>query len=241
MKISISLPNSLNKLTDWQLQKYAVLVAHRQPSVTLFLLILLVPKPRFFTLLKAFYVLLQVEAKSFLQHLEDFQSQPLTRFVAPFKYKGVRYFPPAPRLATMTIGEFAYADDCYYRYLKNNNTVYLDLLLAAICRPKGVGFSPYEVQPSQFSGLEQELKEAILLSWIGCRKHIAARFPLIFPKKNPNEAPSNYKGINTIVLQKARKGSVFGTLDANRQANLYDYLRDWTEDIEEYQKSKKQR
>jgi hypothetical protein len=158
------------------------------------------------------------------------------------------YYGPADRLENLTIGEFSKTELYYQIYVKQNNPLALDMLIAALYRPQRNGLADRDIREDfteigtkdraeQFSTLEPKLRQAILLNYEGCRNFIRKNFL----DKLPNDGKGEQQEIfdfNKVILNVA--GGKFGTKSETDKAWLFDFLQHLLDTAEEIARMKKQ-
>lgn len=168
--------------------------------------------------------------------------------IASIQHNGQTYYGPADRLENLTIAEYSKTELYYQVYVKQDNPLALDMLIAALYRPKRTGLLDRDIREDlteigtkeraeHFSKLEPRLRHAILLNYEGCRSFIRTTFL----DKLPTNGQGNLGDIfdyNKVILNVA--GGKFGTKSETEKAYLFDFLQHLLDTAEEIARMKKQ-
>ena len=205
-----------NELNDWQLSIIGRILyndkALEKPffrNILVFVLIL--NKPGFFNLLKAFYLLTMVPFSDLMHHTNFIfdEGDNLNRFLPKIKvkrkifpgiYRTTVLYGPAVRLSNIITEELSYADTFYYNWTTKGNNDDLRRLVACLYRPSGSGSTKLDPrdefqklllpQNSNLTDLiPMHLQYVIGLSYQGTRRGFQAKYKKIFPVKLKSEDP----------------------------------------------------
>lgn len=173
----------------------------------------------------------------------------LVKWVIPqIKHEGHIYHGPGDRLENITIAEFAKTELYYQVYVKQQNPLALDMLIAALYRPQRSGLLDRDIREDLteigtkhraelFSKLEPRLRQAILLNYEGCRNFIRINFLDKLPKDGQGSSDEIFD-FNKVILNVA--GGKFGTKSETEKAYLFDFLQHLLDTAEEIARMKKQ-
>lgn len=178
-----------------------------------------------------------------------FGKNNLVKWIIPsIQHEGETYYGPADRLENLTIAEYSKTELYYQVYVKQNNPLALDLLIAALYRPQRTGLLDRDIREDiteigtkhraeQFSKLEPKLRQAILLNYEGCRNFIRTNFLDKLPSNGQGKQEEIFD-YNKVILQVA--GGKFGTKSETEKAYLFDFLQHLLDTAEEIARTKKQ-
>lgn len=237
-------PSNWNELTEKQLILWAAIsIKHLSPSDALRLsMMVMYDIPR--QLFKQIPDSQLAQLAPTLRFL--FEDNKLSKWVIK-ELKDQRLYGPTDRLESMTIGEFAKTELYYQVYVKKNNKAALDLLIAALYRPKHTGQIDKDIREplteygtrqraEQMAKLPAKLRQAILLNYEGCRNQIRSKYLDKLPKSNAAKSDEIFDYNKTILTV---AGGKFGTKSETEKAQLYDFLQhliDTAEDVERIKK-----
>jgi hypothetical protein len=211
MRIDYNIPQTWNKLTEWQVSaigRYMFNSRNEQVDTRLFktalMCALIVPKITVKNVLKSVLFFSQVPFSEFEQYTnfvfdekELFTRFPKSLKVGRWPFRKV-VFGPAPRMANSTIEELSYADTFYYKWATEKNTDDLHRLTAILYREKSNTINP-EDKRKPFSSLVLEsnsmitdkiplhIKFMIAHIYAGCRQNFINRNPNVFPQRKASE------------------------------------------------------
>jgi hypothetical protein len=242
MKINLNIPTSWNELSQKQFEKIVLLFSTAEPSLVrdIKLFKILVDAKWWQLKKKAQFrlFLFQVpysEWKIFIDFL--LKENNRTKFVPVIKAEKKIYFAPADRIQNLDAEEFSVADDLHIRFRETKNIDYLKYLFHVL-------YSETEKrQPFDKNNLEKQLNSKVPLevllitemTYFGCKNYIANKFKKAFPKSNKKETGPR-KGFGK-VIQSMAKGDL-SKLPTIERTNIYKFLQQFQDDIEEYNKQK---
>lgn len=242
MKINLKIPTSWNELNQKQFEKIVLLFSVMEPSLLrdIKLLKILVNAKWWQLKKKAQFrlFLFQVpysEWKQFIIFLLNENNR--THFIPVIKVGKKTYFAPADRIQNFDAEEFAVADDLHILYRETKNNEYLNYLFHVL-------YSETETRkPFDKNNLEKQINknvpiEVLLiteLTYFGCKNYIANKFKKAFPKSNKKQTGSR-KGFGK-VIQSMAKGDL-SKLPIIERTNIYKFLQQFQDDIEEFNKQK---
>lgn len=260
MRINITVPTRWDELTPWQAKKIGKMIMDNKPIDeglyrNLIILILFLPKPSFFNVVKLLLLLWRVP----LRELDDYAgficdgTGSLTVFPAYFTVKddtGKRLDlqGPAPRLANISIQELSYADAFYYNWRTSGDDIELHRLCAVLYRPAGRQIStvdsrtPFDplLLPANAELTDQvplHQKYFVGLAYQGTREVLAKRYRKVFPEKKVAEGekpkpPGKYAPFTDIITAMALdEVNPFGTLEGAEKANAHKFLDIYNEQL----------
>ncbi|UOX35322.1 hypothetical protein LXD69_07325 [Flavobacterium sediminilitoris] len=258
MRISYTIPQKWNDLTEWQLKRIGKLTLSKEKMphrlfISMLISILLMPKRSLKGYIKSFYLFTQVP----LLVLEEYcgfifeEEEYLTKFPEKFKIGKTYVYGPGKRLSNITINEMSYADTFFYNWINGKKDVDLHRLAAVLYREKSPSPSPEDIR-APFNKLLLPVnadltdkipladKLIIALAYQGCRQLFSKRHPIIFPKppdeeKTPEAAKKNkkaYQPFEKIIHAMAMDEiQVFGNLQQTEQANAAQFFKIYEESI----------
>jgi len=168
-----------------------------------------------------------------------------------------KYYGPADELDNLTFGELMFADENFRRYQKTKDIRYIDQLIAILYRRRGTKehFSltgdvrePFnkahiERNAKLFKYLKDEIKQAILINYIGCRSIMAEPFGFVFQKideDDETDKPATNGSWLDVAIQLARKEQALGNLLELENQNAYLVLKVLDKVIEEHEEMERQ-
>ena len=242
MKINLNIPTSWNELNQKQFERIVLLFSIEEPSLMrdIKLLKILVDAKWWQLKKKAQFrlFLFQVpysEWKIFIDFL--LKENNRTNFVPVIKVGKKEYFAPADRIQNLDAEEFAVADDLHIRYRETKNIEFLKYLFHVLYS------ETEERKPFDKNKLEKQINnkvpvEVLLiteLTYFGCKNYIANKFKKAFPKSTKKETGKR-QGFGK-VIQSMAKGDL-SKLPTIERTNIYKFLQQFQDDIEEYNKQK---
>ncbi len=242
MKINIKITQSWNELNQKQFEKIVLLFSTVEPSLIrdIKLLKILVDAKWWQLKKKAQlrWFLFQVPYSEWKQFIEFLlKENNRTKFIPVIKVGKKQYFAPADRIQNLDAEEFAVADDLHIRFRETQNVEYLKYLFHVL-------YSETEDRkPFDKNKLEKQINpkiqiEVLLiteLTYFGCKNYIANKFKKAFPKSTKKEKGPR-QGFGK-VIQSMAKGDL-SKLPTIERTNIYKFLQQFQDDIEEYNKQK---
>jgi hypothetical protein len=162
--------------------------------------------------------------------------------IPKFKKGGTTYVGPEDHLGNVILIEFAKADTYYLRYIETKEEIQLNKMIAALYRPalplwkrlltndKRKPFNPDTIdeEAKAFENLKKELKQYIILFFIGCKEMLYNTYELFRNdedeegevKKATHEKTFGWAGI----IYDLAETPVFAGLEAAKKANLHTAL-----------------
>ena len=253
MKINLNIPQSWNELNQKQFERIALLFSTAEPSLIRDIKLLkilidakwwqLKKKANFRLFLKQVpYCVYNEENKEKYEgwkHFIDFllKENNRTNFIPVIKVGKKTYFAPADRIQNLDAEEFAVADDLHIRYRESKNPEYLQYLFHVLYS------ETEERKPFDKNKLEKQINKKIPMetlvitemTYFGCKNYIANKFKKAFPKSNKKETGPR-KGFGKII-QAMAKGDL-SKLPIIERTNIYKFMQQFQDDIEEYNKQK---
>lgn len=242
MKINLNIPQSWNELNQKQFERIVLLFSTVEPSLIrdIKLLKILVDAKWWQLKKKAQFrwFLFQVPYSEWKQFIEFLlKENNRTKFVPVIKVGKKEYFAPADRIQNLDAEEFAVADDLHIRYRETKNIEFLKYLFHVLYS------ETEERKPFDKNKLEKQINpkvpiEVLLiteLTYFGCKNYIANKFKKAFPKSTKKEKGPR-KGFGK-VIQSMAKGDL-SKLPTIERTNIYKFLQQFQDDIEEYNKQK---
>lgn len=236
------MPQSWNELNQQQFERIALLFATAEPSLIrdIKLLKILVGAKWWQLKKKANlrFFLFQVpysEWQVFIQFL--LKENNRTHFIPVIKVGKKTYFAPADRIQNLDAEEFAVADDLHIRFRETKNPEYLQYLFHVLYS------ETQERKPFDKNKLEKQINKKVPMStlvitemtYFGCKNYIAGKFKKAFPKSTKAEKGTR-KGFGK-VIQAMSKGDL-SKLPIIERTNIYKFLQQFQDDIDEYNKQK---
>lgn len=242
MKINLNIPQSWNELNQKQFERIVSLFSTAEPSLLrdIKLLKILVDAKWWQLKKKANFrlFLFQVpysEWKVFIEFL--LKENNRTNFIPVIKVGKKTYFAPADRIQNLDAEEFAVADDLHIRFRETKNPEYLKYLFHVLYS------STEERKPFDKNKLEKQINNKVPIdvlmitemTYFGCKNYIANKFKKAFPKSSKTTKGPR-KGFGK-VIQAMAKGDL-SKLPTIERTNIYKFLQQFQDDIEEYNKQK---
>ena len=242
MKINLNTPQSWNELNQKQFERIALLFSTAEPSqIRDIKLLKILVDAKWWQLKKKANLrlfLFQVpysEWKVFIDFL--LKENNRTNFIPVIKVGNKTYFAPADRIQNLDAEEFAVADDLHIRFRETQNPEYLQYLFHVLYS------ETEERKPFDKNKLEKQINKKIPMAtlvitemtYFGCKNYIANKFKKAFPKSNKKETGPR-KGFGKII-QAMAKGDL-SKLPTIERTNIYKFLQQFQDDIEEYNKQK---
>ena len=242
MKINLNIPQSWNELNQKQFERIALLFSTAEPSLIRDIKQLkILVDSKWWQLKKKAKLrlfLFQVpysEWKGFIEFL--LKENNRTNFIPVIKVGKKTYFAPADRIQNLDAEEFAVADDLHIRFRETQNPEYLQYLFHVLYS------ETEERKPFDKNKLEKQINKNIPMetlvitemTYFGCKNYIANKFKKAFPKSNKKETGTR-KGFGK-VIQAMAKGDL-SKLPTIERTNIYKFMQQFQDDIEEYNKQK---
>lgn len=236
------MPQSWNELNQQQFERIALLFATAEPSLIrdIKLLKILVGAKWWQLKKKANlrFFLFQVpysEWQVFIQFL--LKENNRTHFIPVIKVGKKTYYAPADRIQNLDAEEFAVADDLHIRFRETKNPEYLQYLFHVLYS------ETQERKPFDKNKLEKQINKKVPMAtlvitemtYFGCKNYIAGKFKKAFPKSTKAEKGTR-KGFGK-VIQAMSKGDL-SKLPIIERTNIYKFLQQFQDDIDEYNKQK---
>lgn len=264
MTVNIHIPKTWNELTTRQLQEIAYIIEyyHGQASArkesaafyVRFYFQLIKQLLRNNNWFKIMIAIRQVPPSEYKAHVTFLLGQvQRTNFPTAVKINGTIYHPPADRLKNISIKEFSFADAMFYNWREKGDDRYLDLLCAALYRPKGGNAldvrEPFnkllvENHVKNFAKLNYKKKLAIAYAYTGSRNYIASLYPNVFPKPakvDPEETEkprkSEYVPFGKLIQHKIQYDP--SKLERTQNLNVNEFLSTYENELSELKKVKK--
>jgi hypothetical protein len=242
MKINLNIPQSWNELNQKQFERIVLLFSIAEPSLMRDIKLLkILVNAKWWQLKKKAqfrWFLFQVPYSEWKQFIEFLlKENNRTNFVPVIKVGKKEYFAPADRIQNLDAEEFAIADDLHIRYRETKNIEFLKYLFHVLYS------ETEERKPFDKNKLEKQINpkvplEVLLiteLTYFGCKNYIANKFPKAFPKSNKKQTGKR-QGFGK-VIQSMAKGDL-SKLPTIERTNIYKFLQQFQDDIEEYNKQK---
>ena len=242
MKININIPQSWNELNQKQFERIVLLFSTVEPSLIrdIKLLKILVDAKWWQLKKKAQFrwFLFQVPYSEWKQFIEFLlKENNRTKFVPVIKVGKKQYFAPADRIQNLDAEEFAIADDLHIRFRETKNIEFLKYLFHVLYS------EAEERKPFDKNKLEKQINpkvttEVLLITemtYFGCKNYIADKFKKAFPKSTKKEKGTR-QGFGK-VIQAMAKGDL-SKLPTIERTNIYKFLQQFQDDIEEHNKQK---
>lgn len=242
MKINLNIPQSWNELNQNQFERIVLLFSTVEPSLIRDIKLLkILVDAKWWQLKKKAKLrlfLFQVpysEWKGFIDFL--LKENNRTNFIPVIKVGKKTYFAPADRIQNLDAEEFAVADDLHIRYRESKNPEYLKYLFHVLYS------ETEERKPFDKNKLEKQINKKVPMAtlvitemtYFGCKNYIANKFKKAFPKSNKKETGTR-KGFGK-VIQAMAKGDL-SKLPIIERTNIYKFMQQFQDDIEEYNKQK---
>lgn len=240
MKINLNIPQSWNELNQKQFERIALLFSTAEPSLIRDIKLLkILVDAKWWQLKKKANLrlfLFQVpysEWKSFIDFL--LKENNRTNFIPLIKVGKKTYFAPADRIQNLDAEEFSVADDLHIRFRETQNPEYLQYLFHVLYS------ETEERKPFDKNKLEKQINKKVPMetlvitemTYFGCKNYIATKFKKAFPKSNKKETGPR-KGFGK-VIQAMAKGDL-SKLPTIERTNIYKFMQQFQDDIEEYNK-----
>ena len=242
MKINLNIPQSWNELNQKQFERIALQFSTAEPSLIRDIKLLkILVDAKWWQLKKKANLrlfLFQVpysEWKNYIDFL--LKENNRTNFIPVIKVAKKTYFAPADRIQNLDAEEFAVADDLHIRFRETQNPEYLQYLFHVLYS------ETEERKPFDKNKLEKQINKKVPMAtlvitemtYFGCKNYIANKFKKAFPKPKKGEKAAR-KGFGK-VIQAMAKGDL-SKLPTIERTNIYKFLQQFQDDIEEFQKQK---
>lgn len=242
MKINLNIPASWNELNQKQFERIVLLFSIAEPSLMRDIKLLkILFDIKWYQIKKRanfYYFLTQVPYSEWILHIEFLlKENNRTHFVPVIKVGNKEYFAPADRIQNLDAEEYAVADDLHIRYRDTKNPEYLPYLFHVLYtetedRPI---FDKNKLEKQINPDIPMEVLLITELTYFGCKNYIANKFKKAFPKPTKKETGTR-KGFGK-VIQAMAKGDL-SKLPTIERTNIYKFLQQFQDDIEEYNKQK---
>ena len=157
-----------------------------------------------------------------------------------FRHKFKMYYGPGNNLFNICFDEYMEADTHFLNYIKSNNVLHLNKLIATLFRPARNNYNPHSAQStgdirqpfnsnvidhhaSVFSSLNMDVKIAISLFYNGCRQFISYNFKNVF-NTSPGESKGSSNQFGSMSLVDALTNDDVTKNDLVRKSLLYDVM-----------------
>ena len=242
MKINLNIPQSWNELNQKQFERIALLFSTAEPSqIRDIKLLKILVDAKWWQLKKKANLrlfLFQVPYSEW-KHFIDFllKENNRTHFIPVIKVGKKTYFAPADRIQNLDAEEFSVADDLHIRFRETQNPEYLQYLFHVLYS------ETEERKPFDKNKLEKQINKKVPMAtlvitemtYFGCKNYIANKFKKAFPKPKKGETAAR-KGFGK-VIQAMAKGDL-SKLPIIERTNIYKFMQQFQDDIEEYNKQK---
>ena len=242
MKINLNIPQSWNELNQKQFERIALLFSTAEPSLIRDIKLLkILVDAKWWQLKKKANLrlfLFQVPYSEW-KHFIDFllKENNRTNFIPVIKVGKKTYFAPADRIQNLDAEEFSVADDLHIRFRETQNPEYLQYLFHVLYS------ETEERKPFDKNKLEKQINKKVPMAtlvitemtYFGCKNYIANKFKKAFPKPTKKEKGTR-KGFGK-VIQAMAKGDL-SKLPIIERTNIYKFMQQFQDDIEEYNKQK---
>lgn len=241
MKKTINIPTSWNELSDYQLKKIAGIMYGNQGKLTDVRIFFTLLNIRWWNFLKkktARIILRNVSLSELKKHyFFIYENQKRANFIKSFKAKNKTFYAPGDRINNLTVDEFSHTEDLYLGWMRTQNIEFLHYLTAVLYRVKGkdgkrVLFdkTTLESDAKALSKIDKNRFYATLITYQGCREHLYAQFPIVFPKStSKNPKVPNSSGFGKLALHLS--GKKFGTHQETISTNIYVFLSEFEEQL----------
>lgn len=242
MKIKINIPTSWNELNQKQFEKIVFLFTVMEPSLSrdIQLLKILVDAKWWQFKKKANFrfFLFNVpysEWKVFIEFL--LKENNRTNFIPVIKVGKKTYFAPADRIQNLDAEEFAVADDLHIRYRETKNPEYLYYLFHVLYSETEdrIVFDKTKLEKRINKKVPMETLVITEVTYFGCKNYIASKFKKAFPKSTKKQTGPR-KGFGKVIQSMAKND--LSKLPIIERTNIYKFLQQFQDDIEEYNKQK---
>ena len=160
--------------------------------------------------------------------------------IPSFKHKGKLYYGAGENLFNITFDEYLEADNHFMNFLKSNEEIHLNKLIASLYRPMSKNYKhnsadstgdnrqPFnsniiDYNADIFNSLDPDYKIAISLFYNGCRQFISNNFKNVFNTKSKTKKPSNELPASLALVDALTNDDVTKN-DLVRKSLLYDVL-----------------
>lgn len=242
MKIKIKIPTSWNELSKAQFEDIILILSQTPASISrdkkVFKILVGASWWQFILKAKTRYVLSQVPMSELRKDfLFIFKENNRTHFEPKIKIGFNKYYAPMDRIINLTAEEFSVADDLHIRYRKTKEVEYLRYLFHILYtenldRPV---FDKSKLERKINSKIPLKTLLATEIAYFGCKKHIANKYPKIFPKSKGTTSGKSAGFFK--VIQGMAKGDL-SKLQIVEQINIYKFLDQFQDDIEAIQQQK---
>ncbi len=167
----------------------------------------------------------------------DFTGRSVVR---RFMHKDVEYHMPEDNLKKESIIAFAFADDYFQRFMNTRDPTWLDRVFGCLARQAGSEAFPalqrVEGDPREhfstsrgheraaaFADLDQGIKNALLLYWMGSKKYIHKQYEVLFKQKEELTAEPKKKDFGRKKVPKPDYGWIGVIYDLAEQKVFGDF------------------
>ena len=248
---SITVAKSWQELNTWQLQEIAHLYLNTKPEA----FEKEFPKMVFILFQKHRSILAKMKLQQLLSMVPFSELAPYGEFL--LQTTNFHIFPeisglikPADRLSNITVKQFSFADKFFDDWEKDRTDLKLRRFVASLYRIKEE-FDELDLSAVAKStdNLTPKEREAIALTYLFCRIYIWNKFPVVFPKPNPDEekvkSPKFQKAKEYQSFDKIILGLVFseekplGTKEEANATRIYEFLNVLSESILRYKEKER--
>lgn len=249
MRVNIRIPKTWNDLSDRQLQELALALEHYRSipddkkksgrALKKLYIRLIKNVIRENAWWKVYIALRQIPPSEYVQHIEFLlKGNQRTLFPPKIKVNRTYCLPPGPRMQTLEMGEFSFADSVFYRFRTQGNDTYLNLLCASLYRPKNARFEKIAVEKNQkhWQKIPRKKKLAILYAYEGSRNYITKLYPKIFPKQESKSGNTKYTPFGRLIHHKVNFDP--SKMEIVEQLNIHKFLSIYQNELTELQNRK---
>ncbi len=233
---SVPVPTSWEELTPEQLLRVGHLLYARKLDIYRFrvelLRILVQLKWHHLMMLGGAYLVELFPFVSFIEENIDLRTQKIPEI----KIGLTRYFGPIGDFATLRAEEWTACDEAFLDFKESQDPTHLDKLVAILFRRRQKGMwtghsqwagdyrEPYREhtvarRQEAFQKIDQRIRYATLIWWIGCRLEWEELFERVF--KSKSEGPESFGWEETLMKL---SGAEFGTDSETRSTHMYKLM-----------------
>lgn len=250
MKIKLNLPKSWNELSEFQLERMALLFLTGTPGAQFDVAIFLIlANCRWYTFLRNYRVMLVLKNVPVSQlrqfygfiYKEDNRTA-FAKSILPLwerlKFrKALR--PPGQQLLNITAEEFAALEDFHRLWLSHKKEAdrnVLEYMAAILYHAKGRDYDKLELPElsKRFGKVPFAKLLAMERAYSGSKNAIVKRFKDAFKKGGKTKSGGKQYGFGKVILNAA--GGKFGTHKETRQTNIYIFLEEFEENLKPVKK-----
>ena len=203
-----------------------------------------IPK-KTFRYLKIGQILQIADTLNFLSEKNECSKWPIKSFRCGFK----RYYGPGDSFSNLTIAEYRCAELYYQSYIRSQNKCALVFLMATLYRTKRKGKVTDDIREEfnehlvlkrfkRFSKLSDQLLQACLLNYEGCRNHLIDKYARAFTKTDSSQTSNEIFDLEEVI--EAFAGDKFGSFNETEKTNLHRFFRYLVHSIEQSETQSKQ-